>query len=482
MRIACVLIPHLRARVELLRQPRLQAAPVFIAGRDRGRAVVVDALPSNLGAMVGMTVEEALSHCTHALIVDADEPAYRRVLQETLDALQGVSDRVEEGGVGVAYAGLDGLELLYGGEAGVVRALLDAVPAYLQPRAGVADGKFPALAAARTAHPMGAARVPGDAAAFLAPHPIGLLPVADAVKASMRRFGLRTLGDVAAWRVEPLVDQFGAEGRLAWELAYGIDRRPLVPRKHEETVAERLTLPLVSASLDLLLTAVDRLLQRAFARPDVRGRYAGWARVECVCAEGLPWEKTVHFKRGVGAWEEAAATVRRQLASDHPPRPVEEMGLTLGALSGGSGVQLGLLPDLQQDRQRQLLDVERQLQAKLRRESVLHRIVDVAPWRPAPETRFLQAPVDPLAGDAVRPLLLPAAVAVREGPDGSPSAVRSDGRWRRVVSVDDRWAFDLWWQPEPVNRVYYRVSRDDDVRMTLFRDLRSGCWRQQRSA
>ena len=478
MRVACILVTHLRAKVELLRRPHLRDTPAVVVGRNRGRATVLDALPGATGAAVGMTLEEALSLRPSTAIVEADEAVYRRVFHQVLSSLQNVSDRVEAGDLGVAYVRLDGLSEMYGGEARLAVAMLNAVPEHLLPRAGLASGKFPAYVAARTAASQGAVWVPADVASFLAPHPVDLLPVTSGVMAAMHRFGIHTLGDVASWRVEPLVDQFGAEGRLAWELARGIDHRPLTPLKHEEAVVERLSLPFTSASLELLTAGVERLLYRVFARPDVRGRYAGWAELRCSLVDGASWEKAVHFKRAVGRWEEAAAIVRGQLESDHTLAPVEEVIITLGALSGGSAVQIGLLPDLQKDRHERLVEVERQLQAKANGRRALYRVAEVAPWHPAPEMRALRVPIDPLAGDEMQPLAAPLAVAVREGRGHMPQAVQVGREWRRVASIEDSWSFDLWWTPEPTSRAYYLVTREDGGQDTLFRDLRDGCWYQ----
>ncbi len=95
MKVACVLVTHLRAKVELRRQPQLQATPAVIVDRSGGRPVVVDALPATAGVTPGMTLEEALSRHTNTTILEADEPAYQRVYQQVLTSLQGVSDRVE---------------------------------------------------------------------------------------------------------------------------------------------------------------------------------------------------------------------------------------------------------------------------------------------------------------------------------------------------------------------------------------------------
>ena len=82
-----------------------------------------------------------------------------------------------------------------------------------------------------------------------------------------------------------------------------------------------------------------------------------------------------------------------------------------------------------------LLEVERELQARTNGGRVLHHVASIAPWHLAPEMRALQTPIDPTGADAMRPLAVPAPVAVREGPEGEPAAVRWGERWRRVSRI-----------------------------------------------
>ena len=158
---------------------------------------------------------------------------------------------------------------------------------------------------------------------------------------------------------------------------------------------------------------------------------------------------------------------------------MEEVTLTLAGITGGLGVQMGLLPDIREGQERRLLEAERELQARTGGGHALYRVAQVAPRHPAPEMRAVQVPIDPSGKDAMRPLSTPAAVAVREGPDRQPAAVRLGERWRRVARIEDRWCFDLWWLPEPLTRTYYRVSAEDGRQVTLFRDQRGGRWYRQ---
>ena len=479
MKVACLLITYLRIKVEIRRHPNLKNAPAVIVRRSGRRSLVVDSTPAATGVLPGMTLEEILSIQPEALVLEADEPHYRRVFAQVLTCLQGISDRVEGAELGTAYVRLDGLEHLHGGEARLVNALLNAMPQDLAPRAGVAETKFPALVAARMSKPLGATRVPPDAASFLAPHPVDFLPIGRDIKTALHRFGLHTLGDVASLTEADQTDRFGFEGGRAWRLSQGMDDSPVVPLAYAETIVHHASLPFTSASIDLLLTVVDTLLARAFSQPSMRGRHAGKAVLECALERGPTWAREFSFKGGVGNRKRALSIIKARLEEEHPSGPVEDVTLTLDDLTGESGVQLGLLPEARESDKRRLVEVDRDLRARTGGTPALYRVVGVSPWHPAPEMRTLRVPVDSSEGDSIRPLSAPLPVAVREGQDRRPEAVHLGNRWRSVAHIEEEWGFDLWWMSRPMTRTYYRVRGEDGVEATLFRDDRGDCWYRQ---
>ena len=206
--IGCLIVNHFRERAELARRPQLADCAGVIVERSGRRAVVVDTLPAIRGAVAGMRLSEARSLEPDAVLIEADEPHYRQAFERMLCALEQVGGRVEGAELGVAYVGLDGLD----GPAAGRDDLLGAVPEHFRPRIGIGANKFTSLVAARARRSPGATIVPGDAAAFLAPHPIGLLPCSSGLLNDLRRLGLRTLGDVAAPSRCPT-------SRPAWNLA-----------------------------------------------------------------------------------------------------------------------------------------------------------------------------------------------------------------------------------------------------------------------
>ena len=476
MRAACVLITHIRAKAELYRRPELADSAFVIVDRERAGVPVVDAAQGAREIRIGMTLQQAMSVHPGLIALDDDEPHYRSAFARLLDSLGHVSDVVEDGGLGEAYVRLDGLERLYDGEAGVVSALLNAVPDYLYPRVGVADSKFPSYAAARTAGPMRAVKAPDDAPTFLAPLPINILPVSVDVKSALRRFGLRLMGDVASTGRTAMFDRFGREGATAWELSTGQDRRPFVPRKVEESIVESATLPFSTTSMETLRAALDILLRRAFARPVLRNRSVGTSAIESSGLESGPWKLRVRFKVPVERWERASELLGERIDNEPPKYPINDLTLSLSDLGGEPGVQAGLLKDARESGRAVLIEVDRRLRGTMEGMPALYRAVEVAPWHPLPEMRSLRAPLDPLGAGPVRSLRAPSLVSVRESELHLPLAVRIGNGWRRVVEMEDVWSVDLWWLLRPVNRTYFRVAEAGGRRLTLFRDGSDGVW------
>ena len=79
---------------------------------------------------------------------------------------------------------------MYGGEARLVASLLQAVPKDLNPRVGLAEGKFHAYVAAIQSAAGQATRVPDDVAGFIKRFPVDLLPLSWENKRRLHLFGL----------------------------------------------------------------------------------------------------------------------------------------------------------------------------------------------------------------------------------------------------------------------------------------------------
>ena len=479
MRIACVLITHLRAKAELRRHAHLKDnSPIAVVDRASGKPLVVDS-SAGASARAGMTLEQAMSYHNDLIILDADEPHYRRVFEDVIEALLWVSDRVEPAELGTAYIRMDGMESLYGGQEKAASALLAALPDWLNTRVGVGRSKFTSYMAARTADVRSVVACPADEAGFLAPLSIELLPLSEDLKRSLQNFDVHTMGRVASFSRDMLADRFGREGTLAWELCRGIDGRPVVPLKAATAIMEHASLPFSSTSIGLLLATTDILLQRAYSRPRLRRRLVGSVTLTSTVLDDAPWTQTVRFKEPVGDWQGASRLLRDRIEARPPNAPLEDPTLTVEDIRAESGRQLGLLEEARDRRLDRLADIDRKLRARMQNVPALHKVVEVSPWHPVPEMRALKIPLDPACDDTFTPLHSPLLVAVRESETHRPLAVRLKKAWFEVDSIDDLWHFDLWWLPKPVTRSYFSVTGADGQRLVLFRDEREGCWYKQ---
>lgn len=81
---------------------------------------------------------------------------------------------------------------------------------------------------------------------------------------------------------------------------------------------------------------------------------------------------------------------------------------------------------------------------------------------------------------AIRALNAPKPVEVRESKENRPSAIKVEGIWQGITTVQDIWRIDdEWWRSEQISRIYFTVSLKDGTTPTIFRDLVTKSWYQQ---
>ena len=384
MYVACVLVDHLPFKLESQRDPSLGTRQVVIFRRHGSQREVLDMSPGIPHLDSGMPLQEALARCKDTVPIEADMPCYQEAFDQILLRLGNWSPVVEAAGLGCAYVGLDGLEDTYGSEERLVNLLLQAVPRHWEPRLGVGHGKFPAYLAALRAAPGRAYKTPLQGREFLASFPVEVLPVSWGVKERLRSFGLDTLGKLADLSLGPLQAQFGPVGAMAWRLAQGVDHTPLDPQRPEEKVTASLAFSTPTVSLEPMLLAVEHLLGKLFARPEMRSRCARIALLEGHAPNSPAWQRRIVFKTPVSSRHSAYVVLKGALANITLPGPLEELRLTLKELTGEVGWQESLFQDVRQ-RQR-LRQAIGQLKASQGRNPI-YQVREVEPWSRIPERR-----------------------------------------------------------------------------------------------
>src|SRR4051812_40031077 len=288
--LACLSVPDLPLVSALRAEPQLAGAPLVVvqAGADLGgRAHVLGSTAPEI--LPGQTLAEARALCPGVAVRQASAERERAAVQAAREAAGLVSPRVEEAAPGLVYLDVSGLESLIGDERAVARALVTAAERVgLCAAVGVAASKSVARLAARAAEPDrtleptrwgvggGAFRVvmPGEQREFLAGLSLEALDLPDELYESLRRFGLRALGDVARLPPGPLAARLGPDAAILSRLARGEDATGLSPRKDPERFEEGEELEWDASSIEPLIFVWKALLDRLAARLSARGLMA----------------------------------------------------------------------------------------------------------------------------------------------------------------------------------------------------------------
>ena len=416
---ACCWIPLFPLRCETARQPELASLPVALVGPDDTRRVwQLSSLARHAGVKPGMTVSQAIGLCPALKLCEPDPVHYDAQFSRLLTALGQVSPVIETAELGRAYVGTDGLERLYGSVEQIIEAIKRgtrnaecgtaeesplACSAFRPPRSafrvGWGIGKFVSWMAASRAKPGAAVIVrSGEEGKFLAAQPLAALPLDSDTHRRLRQLGIRTLGALAALPEEAVVSQFGRAGRRLWLLAAGRIAERVVGRVAPEPIVAALAFFSAVGERELLVHALDRLIERALRDP----RRSGW-RVQVVRARaelehGASWLVEATLKDPSADRARIAAPLTTQLERSPPAGAVERLVVEFTAFVPGTAELQLFARDAQAaaraGRRRALRSAAQEIKLRLKR-SLLYHVIEVQPWSRLPERRYALIDYEP---------------------------------------------------------------------------------------
>jgi protein ImuB len=270
-RIACVLVPHLDVQSLERGDPELAGAPLVVCeGRD-----VVDLSPAAraLGLRPGMTIFQARAAAPDALFRARSPELVRSAEAALVDLGHSFSPRVESSPAAIAVDVSD-LGRLFENEAQIGNALfVGARKLGLAVRVGIAGDKTTARVAARAGDVTVVA--PGREPPFLAPLPIELLEPSAETLATLRRWGVRTIGELEALPAGGVAVRLGAEGALIARVARGQVDSPLMPLAEPLVFEEGIDFDWPVENVEPLLFVLRRLVENLMARLACRALASG---------------------------------------------------------------------------------------------------------------------------------------------------------------------------------------------------------------
>jgi protein ImuB len=397
--IASLVIPAFDLRAALRLRPGLQAKPAALAPLPGTEPLIgsVTGAAEAKGVRPGMRLGEALATCPELELVEQDPATAEQAWEEILRRLEDAGFAVESAEPGTVFFESKGVERLYGGLEPALKRALAAVGTAWDARAGAAERRFAALAAANVARPGQALIVSDDRSrSFLAPLPLTLLPLEQSRYAELEELGVRTIGQLAGLPGGAVSERLGPDGRRAWGLAGGYDSTgeydgKVMPRKPAVALHETLEFPEAVGNELTLRRGLAVLLDRLLARPERAGRpprkVAVWARL----VGGASWRRTVTLREPTADPARLRAALSGKLAE--LPAPALKLRLEFSQLAEHTGEQLELVAAEGAALQGRLQEGLRQVRAAVGAGGV-STVVEVAPWSRIPEARALLVPRD----------------------------------------------------------------------------------------
>jgi len=270
MRLCCVHVPQLALQAVLRRTPEARDAPAALLvpdGKRPPRVAEHSAEARRAGVRAGMTGAQASAVCPGVRLVTATPADVEAARAALADVGYAFAPRVEANDEEALFEAGDLGTLYPTGEAAIVQAVqARAARVGLGARVAIAGSKGVARVATRAGElvvvPPGAA----GARAFLAPIPMHVLTADPALVQAMRRWGIRTAGDLAALPASAVALRLGPAGTRLCRLARGEDDETFVPRLPADALEEAVDLDYRIEELEALSFVLRGLIDRALAR------------------------------------------------------------------------------------------------------------------------------------------------------------------------------------------------------------------------
>ncbi|TAJ64978.1 DNA polymerase IV [Brevundimonas sp.] len=221
------------ASVEKRDRPELRDRPVIVGGGRRGVVSTCCYVARQYGVHSAMPMFKALKACPEAVVIKPDFRKYVAASEAIFGAVGKLTPLVQTLSLDEAWIDLAGTERLNGGSPAFQLIRLQQqieADTGLTVSIGLAPNRFLAKVASELDKPRGFSVLGSEAAAVLAPRPVGILPgVGPVFRKTLQSDGYATVGDLAAADVRDLVKRYGETGLRLHDLAHGRDARAVNP-------------------------------------------------------------------------------------------------------------------------------------------------------------------------------------------------------------------------------------------------------------
>lgn len=271
------------AQCEERRNPSIKGKPVVVcvySGRteDSGAVSTANYVARKYGVKSGIPIVLAKKKLkdVDAVFLPVDKTFYREVSDEIMEILRGYADRFEQMGIDEAYLDVTKrTKGIYQAEELAETIKGDVLTQQsLTCSIGVGPNKLVAKIAADVQKPNGLTLVrPEEVQSFLLPLPVRrLVGVGRKTEKKLETLGVRTVGQLARFDVQKLIEVFGRKlGTYFHNASLGIDEEPVQERSEPESVSRISTLKDDTRDLAAILDEAYRLCDAVHAKLLQRG-------------------------------------------------------------------------------------------------------------------------------------------------------------------------------------------------------------------
>ena len=254
------------AAVEQRDNPLLLGKPVVVGGNpdSRGVASTCSYEARKYGIKSAMPLSEAKRRCPHAVFLPVDMHKYQEVSSQIHKIFEDYTPLIEPLSLDEAFLDVtDSLRLFGSGEI-IARKIKHRIIEELQLTAsvGLAPNKFLAKLASDIWKPDGFLILnEGEIDDFLEPLPIERIwGVGPKTAEQLHKLKVKTIKDLKRFNEDYLVNVFGSAGSRLYELARGIDDRPVEPDTEAKSIGREITFTEDIADQDVLKTYILELV------------------------------------------------------------------------------------------------------------------------------------------------------------------------------------------------------------------------------
>lgn len=263
------------AAVEMREDPALYGKPVAVGGNPRQRGVVAacNYEARSWGVHSAMSMAQALKICPDLIVMPVRMDLYRQVSQQIHHILQDYTELIEPLSLDEAFLDVTASDNCRGSATLMAQEIRSRVwqDLRLVVSAGVAPNKFLAKIASDWRKPNGLFTIsPDEVDDFVLQLPVNKLHGVGKVTAQkLERLGIDNCATLRTFDRLELVRQFGKFGERLWQLAHGIDERPVEANSRRQSVSVEETysddlpdLKACLAKLPGLMASLQRRMER----------------------------------------------------------------------------------------------------------------------------------------------------------------------------------------------------------------------------